>query len=786
MSPINKPTIYVEQHDGRAYLRVEEQQYSLRNPENSVSNRSNSGGQGNTYFAGEAETYEYRNIDLSNTRYGFGLSNTQEVNIYDLTVDGIYRGDGHASVIGLGLRGPIDEPLTVQRVHADGGLEPMRFAGQNYGNGNKDFLDGGRSRSVSRGGDGYTYLRDVTARNFTDGIIDTKDTVYIMNATLENAHRILRVWNDSHVVLVNSEINLQNGESLIWLYDNSSRVSYYNTTWNGQPDPDPSLISVFQGNRNEVLRNVQRLDENPLPDESDFFDTSFDQITVEVSRNGGPWQEVEIPNTGENGVGPIGDLLYDLPNLGNGDYQLRTFFSNDGVRGPASDTLSYTVRNGRVDYDGVSMSAAPQSDDDADDDANEPAPAPAPAADPAPAPAPQAIAASTPANGDNAAASLGDGVTLSALGFDGEAAQLTRISGGFGVGGGRYNQQADFDGVTGRSEAFRLDFDGLVEDVTVNLQMLGVREYQGQNETGRWVAFDAQGAEVGSGVLTPSAGRSIGPTSRFAFDIDAGEPIAALEIRPTAYGDGAVQGKSGNNSDFQFYGVDYARAEEAPAAPAPVVEPAPAPEPNAVATPVFIAPVVADATVDPAALFASSAGRAEQVDLSDGASILGVGLDGAAAALVQSRGGWGVDGGRYDMQADFDAATGAAESFVINFGGAVDDVNLTLQMMVVDEFNGLSETGRWTAFDAQGGVVDEGVLAPENGVAAGASAARRFEIDAEAPFAWLQITPTAYGDGAGVQAFGNNSDFQFADVSFARAVAPAPAPAATTAPVGPV
>lgn len=558
MAALKKPMVYIEKLDGKSYFRVEEDKYLLNKADTTYSNVSKGNGEDRKGFflKDEGESYQIVNANISDHKTGISITETGPVNVYDFTFDNIDSSTIYGSAIHTGLRGALEDTLTVSRVYADGGERPMNVTGDNYTTTNRDFLTHD-SKSVKYGGDGYVFLRDVTAKNFSDAIIDAKDTVYISNATFENAFRILRAWSDAHIVIVNSEINLGDGKQLIWLADNSARVSYYNTTWNGKDHPDPDLIAVHRGNKSEALKkNIVELKENPLPDVSDFFETNVDTVTVEVSVNGDAWREVDVPLG--HGDAPIGDRLYELPSLGNGNYKLRTTLEADGKESDTSNVITYKVSDAGYRYKpvGDKLLASNKSDTPAKEEA--------PVAEQVSLDeafsglAPQAA----PSINYRAVAGLGDDVTLVGVGADGTARVLTYRDGGYGVAGSRYNQQLDYNGSSGKSEAFLIDFGGSVEDVKLTLQKLSIDEYRSWDETAKWTAYDANGDEVATGLLTGKDGKATGRHSGFTFELDTSEPVSALKIEAVGYQYGAGADLRGNNSDFQFKSVSYDRVEK--------------------------------------------------------------------------------------------------------------------------------------------------------------------------------------------------------------------------------
>ncbi|MEM9747691.1 MAG: hypothetical protein AAF945_13425 [Actinomycetota bacterium] len=139
-------------------------------------------------------------------------------------------------------------------------------------------------------------------------------------------------------------------------------------------------------------------------------------------------------------------------------------------------------------------------------------------------------------------------------------------------------------------------------------------------------------------------------------------------------------------------------------------------------------------------------------------------IDGSVVTTSSRRGGVGVDGGRYDFQIDHDAVTGRSESLDVHFDDPVDDVAVTLTMLELDEWRGLQETGRWTAFGADGSVVGQGTIDPR--AIGSTSSTSTFDLVTSAPVSSVALEATAYGNGVGTDRFDNNSDFALVAVAW--------------------
>ena len=330
---VNRPTLILQDLGGQSYIRVEEyrydrEAYSQVIADQSVSDIPNKHGFYNDFSDDESVLYE--NNEVIRAKHGITMAGGATTSIYGLKFDtvatdkfggAIYltRGDG---LYDMGA------PVLIQNVYADGKRQPLPLEG-GYQNSNTDFITNDHSSTAERSAT-PVFIRDFTAKNFSDAIVDNKGTVYIMNGTLENAYRILRVWGDDEIIIVNSDITLGDGDDLAWFWDNSGRIKYYNTLWNGEPNPDPELISIHNlpdgMSKDEVLDEVLiELDHNPLPEISDFFRTEDAQLHLEVSVDEADWVEVELDPGHFTANGIVGDPLVGLPDLGQGEYQVRAW-----------------------------------------------------------------------------------------------------------------------------------------------------------------------------------------------------------------------------------------------------------------------------------------------------------------------------------------------------------------------------------------------------------------------------------------------------------------------------
>lgn len=334
-------------HDGTAYLRVIEQTYSPFGgvgPDRTIKDQHLGPAPGSNNVIEGPQSTLVSNVDVEQMKHGLTLQDSAMVSIYDYTYT---RFDGGGSIFGaaikLGDNGrPTNGSTYIQRVVADG----MQAPDATYKVSNNDFV-GVEPDS------GPIYIRDVTGRNFGDAGVDTKSTqVYIMNATLDGGHRMLRAWPGVEIILVNSIVNAAPDHAQGWISDATSTIRYYNTLW-CQNSKQPSISDsncrtapwLVEGETVPFTVAAARfipLSENPLPGISPFFKTGIDQIVAEYSKDGGKtWTELSLPNSGGPGSAPIGDLRYRIQlNLADGDYRFRASYRLNGAKvGDASPVI---------------------------------------------------------------------------------------------------------------------------------------------------------------------------------------------------------------------------------------------------------------------------------------------------------------------------------------------------------------------------------------------------------------------------------------------------------------
>jgi hypothetical protein len=335
-----KPALFIEKDaDGTAYLRVQEQTFDPFSPsavQRTIADRLLGPAPGSNFVVEGAQTTGISNVDAVQMKYGLTMQASAMVSIYDYTYN---QFDGGGSIFGAALKlgdngRPTNGSTYIQRVSADG----MQAPDATYTLRNNDFL----GVEVDSG---PIYVRDVTGKNFGDAGVDTKSTqVYIMNATLDSAHRMLRAWPDVEIILVNSIINAPVGQAQGWVGSPTSTVRYYNTLWcEGSANPSPSDPKcranpwLIEGEDMSAATAASRfipLQSNPLPGVSGFFKTQIDQISAEYSSDAGKtWNALQLLNAGAPGSAPVGDTRYRIPlNLAVADYLFRATFMKNGVK----------------------------------------------------------------------------------------------------------------------------------------------------------------------------------------------------------------------------------------------------------------------------------------------------------------------------------------------------------------------------------------------------------------------------------------------------------------------
>ncbi len=325
--------------DGTPFVRVQEQTYNAFAPsaaQQVMADVIKGPAPGSNNVIEGDTTTDVHHVDVVQMKYGLTLQASGMTSIYNYTYNQFDGGGAiYGAAIKLGDNGrPTDGSTYIQRVAANG----MQAPDPTYTLRNTDFI----GVEVDSG---PIYIRDVTGRNFGDAGIDTKSTqVYVMNATLDSGHRMLRAWPNVEITLVNAIINAAPGQSQGWLGGPGATVRYYNTLWcvgaaNPSPsDPNcktsPTVVEGEDMTTAEALTHFIPLQSNPLPGVSSFFKTQIDQVVVEYSADSGAtWKTLDLPNTGAPNSAPVGDMRWKIPlNMSAANYRFRASFMKLGVK----------------------------------------------------------------------------------------------------------------------------------------------------------------------------------------------------------------------------------------------------------------------------------------------------------------------------------------------------------------------------------------------------------------------------------------------------------------------
>ncbi|MEP7210528.1 MAG: hypothetical protein ABI740_06800 [Alphaproteobacteria bacterium] len=290
---------------------------------------------GSNFVVEGPQTTAIDDVQAVQMKYGLTLQASATVSIYDYSYS---QFNGGGSIFGAAIKlgddgRPTNGSTYIQRVTADG----MQAPDPTYTLRNNDFI----GVEVDSG---PIYIRDVSGKNFGDAGIDTKSTqVYVMNATLQSGHRMLRAWPNVEITVVNSIINAAPGQTQGWLGGPGATIHYYNTLWcvdSATPsasDPkcstSPTVVEGEDMDAATALTRFVPLASNPLPSVSNFFKSQIDQIAVEYSTDGKTWTALALPNTGGPGSAPVGDPRYRIPlNLSQANYLFRATFMKNGVK----------------------------------------------------------------------------------------------------------------------------------------------------------------------------------------------------------------------------------------------------------------------------------------------------------------------------------------------------------------------------------------------------------------------------------------------------------------------
>ncbi|NQZ44695.1 MAG: hypothetical protein HRT65_10320 [Flavobacteriaceae bacterium] len=176
-----------------------------------------------------------------------------------------------------------------------------------------------------------------------------------------------------------------------------------------------------------------------------------------------------------------------------------------------------------------------------------------------------------------------DGVSLRALNIDGSEGRLVFDTEfrdhGFGVGGARWQQIDYYVMYQGQevnaSEKIEIFFDSPVQNVVLTVGMMGANEGHQDGETGKWTAFNGNGAKIAEGVLGANdsmLGREVKSVENsygtYPIALSIGDPVHSLQIEATGFGYGEGEpknvnsydndsGNKENNSDFNLVAIRF-------------------------------------------------------------------------------------------------------------------------------------------------------------------------------------------------------------------------------------
>ena len=298
---------------------------------------------------------------VSNAKMGVKIYGGADVRIYDYQYLDTQPTARHA--VGIRLDTSHTGSAELLRLYGNGYDQPSK---PTSGDLNTDFL----TLNNQYGNAGTVYVRDVTTKNFADAGIDVKNEIFIMNATIGDSFRALKLYPNATVTIVNSEITSVKGGEQAQLWGTDTRIYHYNTTWDGKFTHDPSKIGVSDAParmRESIKQNhIVQLKENPLPKIDDFFTVDDAQYKAQVSVNGGRWIDLDLPNNGYLSTA-IGDTLIELPNLGAGSYQMRAWTVEDGKTSAVATSATFNLKGGAfVAQQGTGgTTATSKKDDDA-------------------------------------------------------------------------------------------------------------------------------------------------------------------------------------------------------------------------------------------------------------------------------------------------------------------------------------------------------------------------------------------------------------------------------------
>lgn len=162
--------------------------------------------------------------------------------------------------------------------------------------------------------------------------------------------------------------------------------------------------------------------------------------------------------------------------------------------------------------------------------------------------------------------SWGLGVSITTITLSGKSSKASFDSGGFGVTGGRLDNQ--IDRVGNLSETLVLNFDKPTENISVKLGRINPTE-QNLGEAAEWRAFDHNGKLIKSGILKTVDGVKQADMV-YEFDTNASSPVYSLALTAISLGGNAGRNVAGDDSDFSLMGLRFTPVGCTQPVPAPV------------------------------------------------------------------------------------------------------------------------------------------------------------------------------------------------------------------------
>ncbi len=329
---ISVPELSVTSQGGNVGLKFSNAAVDATNSAVIASGESYKGAKYAIRYVGDGVTdASFSNLDFYSCNRGIVVLSSNNTYINDINFDGLLVGSNtqYGQVFRIGGKGHGDiDPTTngvtyIQDVVADGNQDALT---NYFTDPNNDFLNNER-------GNGDVYLRDINASDFSDGIIDNKGRIFIMNATLEDSYRVLRAHEGAEIYLVNCEINSGPGtQALAWLKDSGSYIYHYNTTWNGKSEPSPEEVrGTDLISHKDAFNHVVKLKSDPLEGLDPFFETTFDTVFLEKLDKNDNWVTYEHGELGSE-FSPVGYPEYDFTAARKAGETLRISFSKDGER----------------------------------------------------------------------------------------------------------------------------------------------------------------------------------------------------------------------------------------------------------------------------------------------------------------------------------------------------------------------------------------------------------------------------------------------------------------------